>query len=58
MKDDLKYKFIVVVITDILKNGSYFIFTKDAKEILEAGYAIKELKQGDYIDGQVSRKNK
>lgn len=56
MKDDLKYKFIVVVITDILKNGSYFIFTKDAKEILEAGYAIKELKQGDYIDGQVSRK--
>src|SRR5699024_5052502 len=53
MKDDLKYKFIVVVITDILKNGSYFIFTKDAKEILEAGYAIKELKQGDYIDGQV-----
>ena len=50
------YRFIVVAITDILKNGSYFIFTKSAKEILEAGYGMKDMNQGIYIDGQVSRK--
>ena len=56
MKEKGGYKFIVVAITDILKNGSYFIFTKSAKEILEAGYAMQNIKQGEYIDGQVSRK--
>ena len=50
------HQFIVVVITDILKNGSYFIFTKKAKEILEAGYGIQNIEQGIYIDDQVSRK--
>ena len=56
MKEQGNYKFIVVAVTDILKNGSYFIFTESAKEILEAGYAIQNIKQGEYIDGQVSRK--
>ena len=50
------YQFIVVAITDILKNGSYFIYSKKAKEILEAGYGIQDIKQGEYIDNQVSRK--
>lgn len=48
-------KFIVLVITDIIKNGSYFVFTEKAKEVLEAGYEI-ELEQGLYIENQVSRK--
>ena len=56
MKEQGGYKFIVVAITDILKNGSYFIFTESAKEILEAGYAMQNIKQGEYIEGQVSRK--
>ena len=56
MKSKGGYRFIVVAITDILKNGSYFIFTKSAKEILEAGYGMKDMNQGIYIDGQVSRK--
>lgn len=56
MKDENGCKFIVLAITDILDNGSYFLFTKSAKEILEAGYAIKDIKQGQYIDGQISRK--
>ena len=55
MKGD-EYEFIVVSITDILKNGSYFIFTLSAKEILSAGYGISSFEQGIYIDGQVSRK--
>lgn len=56
MKDDGNYRFIVVAITDILSNGSYFIFTKSGKEIMEAGYAMQNLEEGVYIDGQVSRK--
>lgn len=50
------HRFIVVAITDIIKNGSYFIFTEKAKEVLEAGYGLKDIEQGVYIKDQVSRK--
>lgn len=50
------YKFTIIVITDILKNGSYVIYTKEAKEILEGAYGIEEFEQGHYVDGLVSRK--
>ena len=50
------HRFIVVAITDIIKNGSYFIFTEKAKEVLEAGYGLKDIEQGVYIEDQVSRK--
>lgn len=56
MKKNAGYKFIVVSITDILKNGSYFIFTESSKEVLEAGFSISDIKQGEYIEGLVSRK--
>lgn len=56
MKKENGFKFIVVAITDIIKNGSYFIFTESAKEILEAGYELKNIEQGVYIEDQVSRK--
>lgn len=48
--------FTVVAVTDILKNGSYFMYTDEAVDILKAGYNITDLKQGIYIDGVVSRK--
>lgn len=48
-------RFIVLVITDIIRNGSYFVFTEKAKEVLEAGFGQK-IEQGTYIDNQVSRK--
>ncbi len=56
MKEKGDYKFIVVAITDILKKGSYFIFTESGKEIMKAGYAMPDIVEGMYIDGQVSRK--
>ena len=56
MKNENGFKFIVVAITDIIRNGSYFIFTESGKEVLEAGYGMKDLKQGTYIEDQVSRK--
>lgn len=56
IKEKEEYKFIVIAITDILKNGSYLIFTKEAKEILEGIYNLDDIKQGYYVDGLVSRK--
>ena len=56
MKKENGFKFIVVAITDIIRNGSYFIFTESAKEVLEAGYGEKDIKQGTYLEDQVSRK--
>lgn len=48
------YKFIVIAITDILKNGSYLIYTSEAEELLNNIYNLD--KQGFYVDGLVSRK--
>lgn len=50
------YKFIVLAITDILKNGSYLLFTEKAKNVLESIYELEDIEQGYYVDGLVSRK--
>lgn len=50
------YMFTIICITDILKNGSYVIYTKDAKKVLESIYNESDIKQGYYVDGLVSRK--
>lgn len=50
------YKFIVLAITDILKNGSYILYTSNAKKVLEDIYSLEDIKQGHYVDGLVSRK--
>ena len=56
IKNKEGYKFIVIAITDILKNGSYLIFTENAKSVLESIYKLDDIKQGYYVDGLVSRK--
>ena len=50
------FEFIVLVVTDILENGSYLLFTKNAKKILELAYNIDDIKQTHYVDKLVSRK--
>ncbi len=50
------YEFIILAITDILKNGSYLLFTDSAKEILEKAYNIENINQIFYVDKLVSRK--
>ena len=56
MAKENDFRFIVVAVTDIIRNGSYFIFTKKGKETLESGYGLKDIEQGVYIEDQVSRK--
>lgn len=50
------FKFIALFITDIVNNGSYVIYSDDAKQILELAYNIDEIEQGHYLPGIISRK--
>lgn len=54
--EELGCKFAMVAITDVIKNGSYVIYTDNCKEILESGFNIKNFEQMTYIDGLASRK--
>ena len=56
MTKEKEYKFTVVAVTDILKNGSYLFFSSEASPILEDAFSINEIEQGVYVDGLVSRK--
>ena len=48
--------FMILVVTDIIENGSYIIFTNKAKRYLEAAFNIENIKQGYYMEKAVSRK--
>ena len=50
------YNVFAFFITDILKNGSYVYYNESAQEIMEKAFDIKNMEQGTYIDGCVSRK--
>ena len=49
-------EFTMLAFTDVIKNGSYVIYTEKAKDILASGYKKAEFKQMTYIDGLASRK--
>ena len=49
------YSLIALYITDIIKNGSYVLFNRKAKEIMNNTYD-KEMEEGEYIQDCVSRK--
>lgn len=51
-----EYYIVCFLVTDIIKNGSYFYFNDSAKTILDNCFGIEEFYQGYYIDGCVSRK--
>lgn len=50
------YTAIALFVTDILKNGSYILFNDKAKEIFEGSFGIKNIYEGYFFDGVVSRK--
>ncbi len=57
--DELKsgnYICVVLFITDIYKNGSYVIYNRDAKDIVEDAFDLSDTYEGVYIDNLVSRK--
>ena len=48
--------FVILAVTDIIENGSYILYTKDAKKYLEAAFNIANINQGYYMEKAVSRK--
>lgn len=51
-----EYYFVCLSVTDILKNGTYVIYSDNAKDVLERAFKIKNIEQLVYLDGIVSRK--
>ena len=51
-----EYDLVLLVVTDMIKNGSYVFYTRNNQERLEAAFSKEHLEQGYYLDGWVSRK--
>ena len=54
--EKLGCKFTILFATDVIKNGSYVIYTDEAKRLLSRGFNIENFDQMTYIDGLASRK--
>lgn len=58
--EDLKKKmnldFVTLFVTDIVRNGSYVLYTENMKEILERGYNISDFKELTFLQDVLSRK--
>ncbi len=52
---DRKYKIVLLVITDIINNGSYLLYTNNDDEIVSDAFGIRAF-QGYFVSGMVSRK--
>lgn len=50
-----EYYLVAFFVTDVIENGSYIFFNASAKDILSKAFN-KDLEQGSYLDGVVSRK--
>ena len=50
------YLFVCLFVTNILENGTYVLYSDRAKEILESAFGIKDIKEGYFLKGIVSRK--
>ena len=49
-------EFTMLCFTDVIKNGSYVIYTEKAKDILSSGFKKPDFEQMTYIKGLASRK--
>lgn len=50
------YLYVCLFVTDILKNGTYVLYSDRAKEALENGFNVDNIKQGAFLKNIVSRK--
>lgn len=50
------YHILILLVTDIVNNGSYIYYNKAAEDILNNCFEIPEIKQGYYLKGVISRK--
>lgn len=50
------YAAVALFVTDILKNGSYILFSSKSKEIFAKSFGLDSINQGHFFEGLVSRK--
>ena len=50
------YHFIALFVTDIIKNGSYVLYSDRAEDVLRGAYKNNKLTEGTFLKGVVSRK--
>lgn len=50
------YHILILLVTNILSNGSYLYYNKSAEDILNNCFNVENIKEGYYLDGIVSRK--
>ena len=51
-----QYDFLALYVTDIIKNGSYVLYNTKGQDKVEIMYNKNDFKQGDFVEGCVSRK--
>ncbi|MDD3241761.1 MAG: putative manganese-dependent inorganic diphosphatase [Bacilli bacterium] len=56
IKDDRELEVYLLVVTDIVRNGSYVFYNDSSKNIVGKAFGIPDLYQGYYMGGIVSRK--
>ena len=56
IKINKECELVLLCVTDIIKNGSYILYTKDNEEQIGLAFNIKDIEQGYYLSGYVSRK--
>ena len=56
VKEDRELEVYLLVVTDIVRNGSYIFYNDSSKNIVQKAFGIPDLYQGYYMGGIVSRK--
>ena len=51
-----RFNLMALFITDILNNGSYVLYSSNAKQILSLAYDKPDMEEGYYLSGIISRK--
>ncbi|MEG1892486.1 MAG: putative manganese-dependent inorganic diphosphatase [Bacilli bacterium] len=53
---DKSYNYVILYITDIIKNGSYIIYNDASKNLIQDSFGLKDVYQGMFLPKVVSRK--
>ena len=55
-KNNQGLEFILFIVTDVINNGSYILYTKGCEEMLSYAFNISDIHEGVFIKGLTSRK--
>jgi manganese-dependent inorganic pyrophosphatase len=50
------YSVVALFITDVIRNGSYIIYNKDAQNLISESFCLDKVYEGVFVNGLVSRK--